>query len=115
MQNPRRMSGRYLTQKIRVMEQHFWQDLAPLSHVQQCVVIVGGHVRFWLMFGRWPTRILLWTPTILKNYCKGFYQRVARQQLSKHFPKCNNESCVSVENFSTSLLGKSQRVNGLPR
>jgi hypothetical protein len=46
-----------------------------------------------------------------KEYCNGFVQRVSRQRLGKHFPKCNNERCVSVDECYSSLLGKNQRAN----
>jgi hypothetical protein len=51
----------------------------------------------------------------LNLYCNGFDQRVARQQLCKHVPTCNSDSCVSVENVYNSLLSDSAPMNSLAR
>jgi hypothetical protein len=46
-------------------------------------------------------------------YCNGSDQRTARQRLRKHVPTPNSGSCVSVDEWYSSLLGSSQRANEL--
>jgi hypothetical protein len=50
-----------------------------------------------------------------ERYCNGFAQSVSRQRLGKHVPTCNSESCVSVDECYSSLLGNSAPMNSLGR
>jgi hypothetical protein len=47
------------------------------------------------------------------SYCNGFDQRIATQRLRKHVKTRNNGSCVSVDQYYSSLLGNSQSANEL--
>jgi hypothetical protein len=49
------------------------------------------------------------------TYCNGFAQSVSRQRLCKHVSTCRNGNCASVDECYSSLLGSSQRANGLAR
>jgi hypothetical protein len=48
-------------------------------------------------------------------YSNGFAQSIARQRLDKHVKTRNNGNCVSEDECYSSLLGSSQRANGLAR